>query len=814
MSPHPIDRSLAAALPYGHFLDEGEIALRGNGLMRGWAMHGLSVEAATPHEATAKAEQFGRAMAHLGTGDMLHCVFHRDPVTEYPGREFPTSAARLIDDERREHFAQKRYFRTNAALFAIAQPESAVQSGLKERLFGTAGATNGNFELWRKRVHERWAAFTDASGMKLELLGSTALFRFLIRSVTGRNFPAIVPARGSRLNQIISCERWYGGVAPWVGDLHMRVLCVSGYPAQTTPQMLATVLRHPGQITVAARFICQDPHDTQEQLGLERAFQVRAQLGSIVDIAAKVLNIPRRRTFNQDTEVQIAEIDSAIAAASAGMPFGWCTIVIIVWDANAELAELRRRDIYKDLSALGIVARLEDANAAEAIMSSWPGDGWSNVRRPIITAGNFAELILPVEHWPGTPFIDSSFFPPHTPVPLVCGGTGQEPFDLPTHLGQVANQLMIGPTGSGKSAALGMMVAAATALTDIRIVWLDLDYSSFVLAHALGATYHELAADGAAPLCPLAFLDEPGGLEWTFNWFLRLFARWPVLMLDEVDSRDLTEALELARSENLRTMTLLANLVQRPRLREVLRNYTTSGKWGHIFDGAPAEGDSSSGVTVYEMRGLMALGDRAAAPATELILHAAETGMGNTPTFIYVDEAWRLLSDKVSADWLYDAIRTFRKRNAGIILATQSLTELANSPYRDLLLESCPGKIFLPNAEAKGQYVRETYLKLGLSEHEIELVANAQPRRHYYFHSSRGRRLFTLDPGPVALALCAATGHRDVVEAREFLREHGADNFLAAWLHARGLGPAPVSGIDAPLMQSPITEANGRVLHD
>ena len=143
----------------------------------------------------------------------------------------------------------------------------------------------------------------------------------------------------------------------------------------------------------------------------------------------------------------------------------------------------------------------------------------------------------------------------------------------------------------------------------------------------------------------------------------------------------------------------------------------------HIFDGEvispPLEGGA---VIVYEMRGMVALGERAAAPATELILHGAEMAIGTHPTFIYVDEAWRMLSDKVSADWLFDAIRTFRKRNAGITLATQSLTEIANSPYRDLLLESCPGKIFLPNPEASGAYVKEAYLKLGLSEGEIDIV--------------------------------------------------------------------------------------------
>jgi len=156
--------------------------------------------------------------------------------------------------------------------------------------------------------------------------------------------------------------------------------------------------------------------------------------------------------------------------------------------------------------------------------------------------------------------------------------------------------------------------------------------------------------------------------------------------------------------------------------------------------------------------------------------------MGAHPTFIYVDEAWRMLSDKVSAEWLFDAIRTFRKRNAGITLATQSLTEIANSSYRDLLLESCPGKIFLRNPEAKGAYVHEAYFKLGLSVSEIEIVATVAPRREYFFHSSVGRRLFTLNLGPLALRLCASTGSSDVEAARALLQFYGPENFCEAWL--------------------------------
>jgi type IV secretion system protein VirB4 len=804
---------LAAVLPYGHFIGDGEIYLRGRGLLVGSEFHGLSLESDSDQHTRAAAQRLARAVSHFGTGEMLQCIFYRLPATRYPSRRFPAKTARLVDDERRQRFEAGEYWRTVNRIYFTHQFESPLKNRAKATFFSAEGSTKTSIELHRERFHQRLTGFRDAAGLELTPLNTAQIFRDLILSITGRDYPAVPPSGQVRLNEVVSSERWYGGVAPWIGDLHMRPVCVTAYPAETIPQMLGALLRHPGQMTLCARFICQDPHDTQEQLQLERTFWVRAQLGSLTDIIAKVLNIPRRKTLNQDVEAQIAEVDAATAAAAGGMPFGWCTITAVILDPNSEMASLRARDLVKDLAALGITARVEDANAAEAIMGTWPGDGWSNVRRPMIAAGNFAELMLPVEHWAGTQFVDSPFFAKETPVPLVCSGSGREPFYPPSHLGGVANQLIIGPTGSGKSALLGVLAAAITGLPDARIVWLDLDYSSFVLAHAMDAAYQELAADASSPLCPLVHLDDPDGVGWLFDWFTRLFARWQI-QLDEQQAADLTEALALAKSEGLRTMTLFASLIQQARLREVLSNYVAGGKWGHIFDGeAISQGANDSSVTVFELRGLVALGERAAAPATELILHGVETAMTGDPVFIICDEAWRLLSDPVSSDWLFEAIRTFRKKNAGITLATQSLTEIANSPYRDLLLESCPGKIFLPNPEARGEYVRTAYLRLGLSERETEIIGDAQPRRQYYFHSSQGRRLFTLDLGPLALALCAATGYRDVAEAREILERCGSAQFLDAWLHARGLGPAGEMPATSVAKLTEITYVNGRTHH-
>src|SRR5262249_21212853 len=162
-------------------------------------------------------------------------------------------------------------------------------------------------------------------------------------------------------------------------------------------------------------------------------------------------------------------------------------------------------------------------------------------------------------------------------------------------------------------------------------------------------------------------------------------------------------------------------------------------------------------LTTYEMRHLDALGERASGPATELIIHDAEIGLGEKPTFVIVDEARWLLASPVALPFIDRALRTFRKYNAAFILATQSLSEVENTEVRSLLLESTAIKIFLPNRAAQGEHVRQLYAQLGLKEKEIEIIAAQEtiPQRDYLCVTEYGSRLFRPDLGPIARALCA-----------------------------------------------------------
>jgi type IV secretion system protein VirB4 len=785
---------LTDLIPWKEFIEDqpGQclVRLRAGGTMAGFEISGPCAEGTSDAELEAKAKLVANSIRHFGTGDMIHTIYHRVTASEYPQREFPTLAARMIDDERARQFQKGKYYRNLLRWYISNQDESAVTNQLKAMLFAsTAHRAAESQELQRQRFLHRLRSWEDAVARTIHpnRMGAGKTFRDLVLCTTTRDFPAIEPAGRVPLHHAIAQQDLLGGNEPEIGELHLRPISITTYPTETVPQMLAVLLRQPGRLMLSVRFICLDPIDAQQQLRLERAHWVRESQGSLMDILAKVLGMPRRKTLNQNIEAQIADVDEAIAAAASGMPFGFCTITCTVIDEEPKVAYSRQRQMIKDLNAIGVDGRIEDANAAAAILGSWPGNGWDNVRRPLVAASTFAEMVLPVDFFAGTPTIDSNFYPKETPVPLIVTGTGHSPFAVPTHRKGVGHQLLLGMTGDGKSTLLGTMVSAATTLPDVRIVWLDRDYSSWVLTHALDGTYIELATDNSSPLCPFQFLELPNGLAFLFDWFSRLFNRWG-FELDERQAADLTEALDIAKASGIRHMRGFIFLIHDERMRVVLMNYGGGGKWSHIFDGEPT--DHNNMLVTYEMRELDSLGDRAASPAKELIISGVEAGLGKRHTFVFLDEAWHLLRDKVSQDWLYRGFREFRRRDGALILATQSLVELANSDYCELILESCSGgTIYLPNPQLNGDYVRAAYRKLGLSETELDTIQNAEPQRQYLWKSSAGIRLFDLDLGPIARALCASTGAPAVAAAREVLKRVGQSQFVNEWLRTQGALP-------------------------
>jgi type IV secretion system protein VirB4 len=118
-------------------------------------------------------------------------------------------------------------------------------------------------------------------------------------------------------------------------------------------------------------------------------------------------------------------------------------------------------------------------------------------------------------------------------------------------------------------------------------------------------------------------------------------------------------------------------------------------------------------------------------PLLFYILHRAQTAIYDpqlSATFkvFVIDEAWRFFQNPTIRRYIQEALKTWRKKNAAMILATQSGDDLVRSEMLPVVVESCATQIFLANQGMDQAAYREAF---HLSETEANAIAGLIPKR-------------------------------------------------------------------------------------
>src|SRR6202011_5801092 len=90
-----------------------------------------------------------------------------------------------------------------------------------------------------------------------------------------------------------------------------------------------------------------------------------------------------------------------------------------------------------------------------------------------------------------------------------------------------------------------------------------------------------------------------------------------------------------------------------------------------------------------------------------------------------VDEAWRFLRHPTIRRYVTEALKTWRKKLASVLLATQSTEDLEQSEMLRVAIESCPTVFFLANPNIDRPHYRDLF---HLNQTESERIATLVPR--------------------------------------------------------------------------------------
>ena len=775
-------------LPWACLVAPGIVLNKDGAFQRTLRYRGPDLESATGAELVSVTARLNNILKRFGEGWALFMEAERIPANDYPGARFGDAASWLVDYERHAAFSadgahhESRYYLT---LLYLPPPEreGRAERMLYERTDDEQMQADVFAQLeWFQTETDRAFEMLAAILPEAEPLGDTETLTFLHGTISGKRHPVAVPAIPSHLDAILCDTPFLGGVEPKLGDEHLRVLTVLGFPGVTTPGVLDALNDLGFTYRWVTRWIGLDKVEATRHLTRLRR-QWFAKRKSVAAILREVMFNRETALVDPDAESKAEDADTALQELGADdVAFGHLTTVIVVSDGDARRANDKLIAIERIINGRGFVTIRESLNAVEAWLGSLPGNPYANIRQPIVHTLNLVHLMPVSAVWAG-PERNRHLDAP----PLMLAETrGNTPFRLDLHVGDVGHTLIVGPTGAGKSVLLALLALQFRRFIGARVAIFDHGKSTRAAALAMNGTSVELGLEGTLSLQPLARIDEPGELAFALDWVMSLLVNEGLKQTPEIKDAVWTALQSLATAPRAeRTLTGLAVLVQSAAVVAALQPYTLEGAYGRLLDGA-SETLKLSDVLHIEMEPLMAH-NALMRPVLTYLFHRLEAQFDGRPTLLVIDEAWTFLDDPQFSGKIREWLKTLRKKNVAVVFATQSLADIERSPIAPALIEACMTRIFLPHDRALEPQARSTYARFGLNDRQVEILSLATPKRDYYAQTARGNRLFELGLGPIALALCGAGSPEDQRLIERLIKAGHAADFAGAFFRAKGL---------------------------
>tara|TARA_A100001391_G_scaffold65878_6_gene41562 strand:+ start:32584 stop:35094 length:2511 start_codon:yes stop_codon:yes gene_type:complete len=782
---------LADYLPWAALVGQGVVLNKDGSFQRTAKFRGPDLDSAVAAELVAVAGRVNNAFRRLGSGWAIFIEAQRSGASTYPDSLFPDPASALVDAERKAGFEEDAsHFVSGYFLTFLYLPPAEDASRAESWLYEGREQTGVDpWEILRGFVDrtDRVLALLDGFMPECRWLDDGETLTYLHSTISTNRHNVRVPEMPMYLDALLADQPLTGGLEPRLGSAHLRILTITGFPSATTPGILDDLNRLAFPYRWSTRAILMDKTDAVRLLTKIRR-QWFAKRKSIAAILKEIMTNEQSALMDSDASNKAADADVALQELGADVAgVAHVTATITVWDHDARRADEKLRLVEKIIQGRDFTAMPETLNAVDAWLGSLPGHAYANVRQPPISTLNLAHMAPLSAVWAG-PERDDHFGAP----PLLYGRTeGSTPFRFSLHVGDVGHTLVVGPTGAGKSVLLALMALQFRRYVGSQVFAFDFGGSIRAAALAMGGDWHDLGGgltegwDGSVSLQPLARIHDTYERVWAGDWIAAILMREGVSITPEVKEHIWTALTSLASAPvGERTITGLVVLLQSNDLKQALRPFCVGGAYGRLLD-AEAEHLGSADVQAFEIEGLVGTG---AAPAVlSYLFHRIGDRLDGRPTLLIIDEGWLALDDEGFASQLREWLKTLRKKNASVVFATQSLSDIDGSNIAPAIIESCPTRVLLPNERAIEPQITAIYRRFGLNDRQIEILARAMPKRDYYCQSRRGNRLFELGLSEVGLALCGASAKSDQSEIERIHAEHGRDGFLAAWLRHRGV---------------------------
>jgi len=309
--------------------------------------------------------------------------------------------------------------------------------------------------------------------------------------------------------------------------------------------------------------------------------------------------------------------------------------------------------------------------------------------------------------------------------------------------------MILGRTGAGKSFLLNFLITNLQKYSPHTFIF-DLGGSFESLTHLFGGSYVRVGLESKDfKINPFSLPPTKENLDFLVLFLKVLIQSRKTEDLDAADERDLYHQIEslYAVDPELRTLGVLANTLGHE-LSDRLARWVRGGQFGFLFDNAE-DTISFSRFQCFDFQ-RMSRYPELLEPLLFYILHRSDAAIRDSriPSAFkafFIDEAWVFLNNAIIQRYVVEALKTWRKHNAAMILSTQSLDELKRSEILDVIVESCATKIFLSNPDMD----RDLYQgQFHLNDNEVEVISNLIPKRQFLIKTPELAKVANLDVDP------------------------------------------------------------------
>ena len=541
-----------------------------------------------------------------------------------------------------------------------------------------------------------------------------------------------MPLARSPLNAVLACTRVMFGseTIEYRSATETRVgamLGIKEYPTPTAVGMYNELLSAPISFVLTQSFTFLGKPASQSLL--QRQFNRMANAGDFaLSQAAELKEALDALTSNDfvmgDHHFSLQVVAGVGDAGSAGTANRLKNLNDGVALARALLADT------------GMLVAREDLALEAAYWAQLPGNFPLRPRKSPITSRNFAAMApfhnYPLgrahgNHWGDAlaVLITSSrspyYFSLHASDPADPDGGSRK---------DTGHTLICGPTGSGKTVFIGFLITSLVRQNATQIIF-DKDRGLEILVRALGGDYFALGNGRITGFNPLQLPETPANVEFLRAWLRMLctaHSSGPAHGASVRELADLDQALRgtLALEMPARRLSRLVEFLDPTDPEGVharLARWCDAcrGEYAWVFDSPVdtlASRMSDHSVIGFDVTEFLD-NPQTRAPITSYLFHLVRQMLDGRRLVCWMDEFWRLLADPAFEKFAKDGPKTWRKLNAVMCLATQSASDVRESPISRTLVEQTPTKVFFPSAEAN----RREYIEgLGLTGQEFGLL--------------------------------------------------------------------------------------------